>query len=183
MAFSMTSFFAGVGTVFAAIAIGFAGGTMITSSPKLEPNRLERVAASAPGVTSAAAGADTPSVHLGPNAKAETTETAAPDRVIAMKPAPTSQLPAPPPRQLVMAKDDNAPQIDGAKKISESELGKPKEARTHRAERRAGARHERRQRQEIEAAANAVRKLQRDGTLQDVSQRNDSARFGFFGND
>jgi hypothetical protein len=36
-------FFAGVGTVVAAMTIGFAGGTMITISPQVEPNRLEPV--------------------------------------------------------------------------------------------------------------------------------------------
>ena len=47
MAFSTSSFLAGVGTVFAAVTIGFAGGAMIATSPKVEPNRVERVAASA----------------------------------------------------------------------------------------------------------------------------------------
>jgi hypothetical protein len=184
MAFSMTSFFAGVGTVLAALTIGFAGGTMINSSPKLEPDRLERVAANDPPVTSAAVKVESPAVHLAPTARAETTETApAPDRVIAMTPpSSSSQQTAPPPPQPVMAKDDSASQIDSATKVSESELRKPKENVSHRAERRARARLERRERQEIQAAANAARKLQRDGILQDLSQRDDSPRLGFFGN-
>jgi len=36
MTFNTTSFLAGVGTMFAAVALGFAGGAMITTSPKLE---------------------------------------------------------------------------------------------------------------------------------------------------
>ena len=45
MAFNSSSYFVGVGTAFAAIAIGFAGGAMITTSTVQPPNRLERVAA------------------------------------------------------------------------------------------------------------------------------------------
>jgi hypothetical protein len=37
MAFSATPFFGGVGTVFVAIAMGFAGGAMISTSPGTEP--------------------------------------------------------------------------------------------------------------------------------------------------
>lgn len=43
MAFSGSSYFAGVGTAFAAIALGFAGGALITTSAVQPPNRLERV--------------------------------------------------------------------------------------------------------------------------------------------
>jgi hypothetical protein len=43
MAFSGSSYFAGIGTAFAAIAVGFAGGAMITTSPVQPPNRVERV--------------------------------------------------------------------------------------------------------------------------------------------
>jgi hypothetical protein len=74
MAFNTTSFFAGVGTVFAAITLGFAGGAMITTSPKVEPNRLERVAASAPVI---AARTEAPATPLVPAIKPETPETTA----------------------------------------------------------------------------------------------------------
>jgi hypothetical protein len=43
MAFSGSSYFFGIGTAFAAIAVGFAGGAMITTSAVQPPNRLERV--------------------------------------------------------------------------------------------------------------------------------------------
>jgi hypothetical protein len=43
MAFSGSSFFVGVGTAFGAIALGFAGGAMITTSAVQPPNRLERL--------------------------------------------------------------------------------------------------------------------------------------------
>jgi hypothetical protein len=53
MAFSNSSYFAGVGTAFAAIALGFAGGAMITTSAVQPPNRLERVASNAAHPSSA----------------------------------------------------------------------------------------------------------------------------------
>ena len=43
MAFSGSSYFAGMGTVVAAIAFGVACGTMVTTSVVQPPNRLERV--------------------------------------------------------------------------------------------------------------------------------------------
>jgi hypothetical protein len=180
MAFSTTSFFAGVGTVFAAVMIGFAGGSMITTSPKIEPNRLERVAARAPVVAAvAAANAETPAVPPVPAAKTE--GAAAPDRVIAMTPAPGSQqtVQAQPTRvkEPVMAKEEVVSQIGNTKNATYGEL------RSERAARRAERRLERINRREIEAAAKAVRRMQRDGGLQEVSQRQNTQRFGFFGDD
>jgi len=180
MTFNTTSFLAGVGTMFAAVALGFAGGAMITTSPKLEQNRLERFAASAPVVTQAAvAKADATAV---PN-RPETVETApAPNRVIPMTPAAAAQTASAPSAlpQPVMVRDDRTSQIDSAKRVREGELRK--EAELRKAERRA-ERRERRQRQGIEAATNAVRQIQRDGDVQEVSQREESPRLGFFGND
>ncbi len=183
MAFNTTSFFAGVGTVFAAVMIGFAGGAMITTPPRLEPNRVERVAASTPVV---AAKTETPIAPSVPAAKTETSETtAAPDRVISLPPKSESSqaaLPAPQPvapqPQPVVAKDDIGSQVDNAKKAREAEL--KKEADLKKAERRAQQRRERRKQQEIQAAANAVRQMQANGELRQVSQ-DAGPRFGFFG--
>ena len=198
MAFNTTSFLAGVGTVFAAVMLGFAGGAMITTSPKVEPNRVERVAGSAPVVsakTETQASPAVPAASVSP-AKPATAETAAgPDRVISLPPKPDSpqavpsQLvaqpqPVSPQPQPVMAKDDAGAQADNAKKVRDPEL--KKEAELKKAQRRAEARRERRKQQEIQAAANAVRQLRADGGLRDVSQevvtsREVSPRFGFFG--
>jgi type IV secretory pathway VirB10-like protein len=178
MAFNTTSFFAGVGTVFAAITLGFAGGAMITTSPKVEPNRLERVAASAPVI---AARTEAPATPLVPAIKTETPETtAAPDRVISLTLTPDSPQTLPPRPQSVMAKDDVASQIDNAKKARDAEL--KKEADLKKAERRAEQRRERRKQQQIQAA-NAVRQMRLDGDPQVVSQGDVSSRIGFFGND
>jgi len=171
--------------MFAAVALGFAGGAMITTSPKVEQNRVERVAAAAAPVATARTDATAPPAVT--PAKAEETEpTPVPDRVIAMTPAATAQptptpgaQPPAPPRP-VMARDDTPSQMDSGKKAREGEMRK--EAELKRAERRA-ERRERRRRQNIEAAANAVRQIQRDGDMQQVSQRDDTPRFGFFGND
>jgi hypothetical protein len=191
MAFNTTSFFAGVGTMFAAVTIGFAGGAMLTSSPKVEPNRVERVAANTPATIPAAAKAETPAVPSVSNvkeetpvvppliAKNETPETpAAPDRVVSTVPAPAAQV-VPPQPQPVVAREDVASQIDNAKKIREGELRKQAEFRE--SERRVEQR--RRKRQEIDAAVSAVRRMQRDGVLQEASQQQESPRFGFFGRD
>jgi hypothetical protein len=208
MAFSTTSFFAGVGTVFAAVTIGFAGGALLTtSSPKMEPNRLERVAASNPP-TVAATKAETPAVPSVPTIKAEapavpavpvakveappvpavqaaarneTAETTAmPDRVVAMTPAPASPQVAPAqPQPPVVARKDMASLIDNAKRLRETELRKQADLRE--SERRAEQR--RRKRQEIDAAVDAVRRMKRDGVLQEAAQQDEAPRFGFFGHD
>lgn len=52
MSFSPVSFFAGVGTVFVAISVGFGGGFMMTNATQKPetPNRVERVTSAAGGV-------------------------------------------------------------------------------------------------------------------------------------
>jgi hypothetical protein len=48
MAFSSSSYFAGVATAFVAVGVGFAGGALVTTSAVQPPNRLERVVSSTP---------------------------------------------------------------------------------------------------------------------------------------
>ncbi len=76
-----------------------------------------------------------------------------------------------------------ASQVDNAKKAREAEL--KKEADLRKAEqRRAQQRRERRKQQEIQAAANAVRQMQANGELRQVSReasQDAGPRFGFFG--
>jgi hypothetical protein len=197
MAFSTTSFFAGVGTVFAALVVGFAGGTMMTGSAKMEPNRVERVAARTAS-TAPVAKPDTAEVPSSSAAKVDaptaaseggTPETtAAPDRVISTTTPSASEQTSPvqpPPVMVNDANDDHPSPDDSAKKARDSELRKQAESR--RAERRA-ERRERRRHQDIEDAENAVRQMQmqmqRDGRVQDFSDRDEAPRrFGLFGND
>jgi hypothetical protein len=194
MAFSTTSFFAGVATVFAAVTIGFAGGSLITTAPKMEPNRLERVTAGNAPTNVAAATAATPAASSVPFGKAEASPvpppakndapetSAAPDRVVSMTPAPASQQVVPPQPSPVLAKevmatDEVASQIDNAKRIREAELKKQARETERRAE------QHRKKRQEIEAAGTAVKRMQRDGALQEASQQDQGPRLGFFGQD
>src|SRR5947208_1436786 len=76
MSFNPVSYFAGIGTVFVAIAVGFGGGLLMTNSVHNPdpPNRVERVASSAPLVS--------PTTPTPPNAQASTTP------VVAQGPAP-----------------------------------------------------------------------------------------------
>jgi hypothetical protein len=221
MAFSTTSFFAGVGAVSAAIVVGFAGGTMMTSTTKVvEPNKLERAAASTPAPSPAAiAKAQTPEVPSTSTATApeaqptaaknETPESlTAPDRSVSLTPAPVSQ-PVPSQPAPVMAERDAASQADTVKKAQDGEPSK--EAAPKKPERRAERHRERRRYQDVDSAANAVRQLQRDDEVQQfqrddevrqiprddrvrlirrgegqqevILRRNETPRFGFFGDD
>ena len=199
MTFNTTSFLAGVGTVFAAVALGFAGGAMITSSPKVEPNRLERVTAAAPATTpDASVKTATPAVRPVTAAKAPeepaaaaASETkndknemaqspAAPDRVISEAPAAASQQAVPPQPAPIAAnpvvakaaaKDDAEPQAESPKKARDDQL--KREIASRNAERRAERRRERRKR-DIEGAEDAVLQMQPDdGPQQTMPQRYD----------
>lgn len=103
------------------------------------------------------------------------TEAAPADRVIAMTPPQNSEPNVPLQPQPPVARDDGAVRFDSVKKVREDEV------RKDRAERRAEVRRERRKRQDIQAAANAVR-MQRDGAAEEVLQREEAPHFGFFGN-
>lgn len=188
MAFSTTSFFAGVGAMLAAVTLGFTGGALVTGSPSVERNRLERIAiAQAPVGESAT---DKPK-NLPASASAKALPP--PDRVIAITPATASQpitesIPAVK-RETAISHQEREPEETDARdtprateNTQKSRRSEVREYRHLRAERRAEMRRERRRR-EIDFAANAVRQAQRDGRLQEVSQQDDGPRFGFFGND
>jgi hypothetical protein len=197
MNFSTTSFLAGVGTVFAAVALGFAGGATMNTSPKVEPNRLERVTAAPPttkpDAIAAATTADA-SVKAGmpeirsvvavkapeepvAAAKNETKDempqsTLVPERVISQTPASASQQavppqPAPMTAKPVVARDDTEAQADSAKKARDDQL--KRESASRSAERRAERRRERRRR-DIEGAEDAVLRVQPDDAPQTTPQ-------------
>jgi hypothetical protein len=210
MTFSASSFFAGVGTVFAAVVIGFAGGATLTTSSKVDPpNRLERVAAGAaapaaplptaepkPAVPPAPAAAAAP-LPAAPavEARNDAAQTpSSPDRVVSL--APTSQ-PAETPKPAVASQPPPAAANDDTASKSDTQKAREAEARKEAAAKRAERRAEwRRKRQDPESAANAVRQMRRDDSSQEVFQReviqrddnprfqrDDSPRFGFFGDD
>ncbi len=184
MAFSAGSFFAGVGTVCAAVTIGFAGGAMIPASPKQEPNRLERVMASTSAATPAAR-EEGSSANLRENPYASEvrrtepgeTSPAPADRVIAMGPPSDTSAQQPRARQ---AQDDRGPQAASPGKIREGHLKRENESSLARAQRTADIHPPLRKRHGIEAAVAAVRQIPRDDVLEEVSQRFDSPRAGFF---
>jgi hypothetical protein len=199
MTFSKSSYFAGVGSVFAAIALGFAGGAMITGGTAVQPpNRVERVAAGEALQKSSgqpAAASDPQPVAQQPAPATASSEAA---------PAPNIQWP--PSTPAVMAKGDEAASAntrqsppapattarsDDALPVRNDQAGDrtaewKKAAERKRVEERKFA--ERRKRQDIEQAANAVRQMKRDGVIDPVVQRDEAPRFeaprfGFFGND
>jgi type IV secretory pathway VirB10-like protein len=184
MPINTTSYFAGVATAFAAVALGFAGGFGVSNpTQKVEPpNRVERVAANAPlanpqGVQAAAPVAKPDTAPPVPPAAAP--EPAAPQPVAEQQPPAQQQAaqqpaaaPAPAP---VVAKDDAAEPA----KIREADL---KAAERKRAQHRRWAERQRHL-QELDAATAQVRQVDRgEGEL--VVQRSpiEVPRLGFFGN-
>ncbi len=126
MAFSTTSFLAGVGTVFAAVTIGFAGGAMITTSPKMEQNRVERVASHTPPAENApvptpapiAARAETPANSPAPATTEPTQTSPAPERVIALTPASAAPQSVATQASAPSAPVSNTPSTSGAQQVS-----------------------------------------------------------------
>src|SRR6185437_8483266 len=91
MAFSTTSYLAGVGSVVVILSTGFAGGYMLASPSHPEPpNRLQRLAAEGRDAKPAAAPAAKPEVVA---AASSTPDSATPQPAAAMPPA--QPIPAP----------------------------------------------------------------------------------------
>jgi type IV secretory pathway VirB10-like protein len=233
MAFSNSSYFAGVGTAFAAIAIGFAGGAMITNSAVQAPNRLERVTSGAPLPASAAVAE--PTNVTTPRSPEQTASTADPQPVpqpqpasptVAQSDAATPNAPQPTPVASSPPKGEdttvNARQAPSTTPPVTAKSEDASGARNERASARSGESRreiyrkrtddrkftERRRRQDIDEAANAVRQMQREDIIDQVVERDEvprsnngplrhffvnddepryrdepPPRFGFFGND
>lgn len=182
MPFSTKSYLAGVGTVVAAITIGFSGGFLLApSTDHVEQNRLQRITSSAP-IANPAPQTSAPRLE---NAEANAA------------PAPALQ---PPPRMIpVMAKAVEPEQAPVTAKAPEPDRAAVEQVRAGRAEmnvekmRAAEARAEerkrarqqrsaeRRKQREIDLATVAVKRMLRDGDPQQVADRTESPRFGFFG--
>lgn len=81
-------------------------------------------------------------------------------------------------------RDDSGVQVD-RRKFREGGLRRAREQRPQRFDRQPSEarNNERSKRQEIEAAANAVRQMKRDGILEDASPREEAPHFVLFGND
>lgn len=111
MAFSGSSYFAGVGTVFAAIGIGVACGMMITHDVVQPPNRVERVNAGAigpPKVDATPSPAVSPGAEQASSAKPPAQDVPAPAVATAASAPAADPQPAPQPQPAAAVKTDAA---------------------------------------------------------------------------
>ena len=192
MAFNPASYFAGIGTVFVAIAVGFGGGLLMTNSVHQSdpPNRLERVASSTPLPSPSAPQASSPAAQASVVTPAPASEPnpAVPPQQISASP----QQVTPPPsvetteaaHQPAVANDPPPLAREVAAKPQDQDNEAKKIAERKQAERRKWAERKRRQ-QELEAATVEVRRLDRGDSSREVVQRDviEMPRLGFFGRD
>ena len=201
MNFSTTSYLAGVGSVVAALTVGFSGGFFLAAPPAyVEQNRLQRVTANAAPSNPAPQTAATanPAPQAVPSAKPEITEAnaaAAPARVIEQpaRPEPTQVMAktAEPEAAPVIAKAPDTRLPDPARTVAVQERDaqtsanaerlRAAEARNERKQAEARRFAERRRQRDIERATIAVRRITRDSDPQQVADGFEAPRFGFFG--
>lgn len=192
MPFNTRSYLAGVGTVVAAIAIGFSGGFLLApSTDYMEQNRLQRVTSSAPIAN--------PAPQAAIAVKQEITEARLIPLVTAAAAVPSPQQPARSETIPVMSRAiEPAPTpaasraAEPARAASEDDAAKPDvnmsklraaEAKAERKRAREQRSIERRKQREIALATVAMRRMLRDRDPQQVADRTESSRFGFFGED
>jgi hypothetical protein len=214
MAFNSSSYFVGVGTAFAAIAIGFAGGAMIPTDAVQPPNRLEQVAAGKtppPGSGAAPSIASNATAPPAQEPPAQTviaapppppvTVAAAPSAAVVdpqpvqqpqPAPAPVAKSPAPAP---VVKNEDAAPLKNERASARPVEVNKEPshkkiEERKFSEDRKLPERKRRPDLQELDEVTNVVRRLPRDGAIDEVVERDEAPRLidsprpriGLFGN-
>jgi hypothetical protein len=207
VAFNTTSYLAGVGSVVAALTIGFSSGFFFAAPTQNDPpNRLQRVASTAPlpsavpvPVASAqkqeipklasAAAAPTASAASAPEMASTTPVAAAAPPSTAVAVAQQAAAPQPP-SAVEKSSEPPAPAVDrerlaqiSAEKITAAEASRAAERK--RVEARKLAERQRRQR-EVQEAAAAVKRMARDHDVQQVADRYETGfdttpRFGFFG--
>jgi len=211
MPFSSSSYFAGVATAFVAVAVGFAGGAMVTTSAVQPPNRLERVTSSAPLPPSASnssperpnGASSQPDLRSAQDAVTPSLPTTAP------RPAADSQSAAQPASAKPAANSGTTEKTDaaatnvqsapapsanreGAPSKNERASARPNDSRRAAYRRRAEDRKfvERKRQQDLDDATNTVRQMPRDRAADPVVvEREDRPRLaeerlprsGFFG--
>ena len=177
MAFNTASYFAGVGSVFGAVILGFAGGATITTTARIDPpNRLERVMSSAPLASPTSGGISVQQTDLAakqmPPSSVNTNTVAVANPVL-----PDSRVaedhPATPAAVLVKEPEQD-PDLTKLRAVEMRRIADRKRIEARRSS-------ERKKRKEIEAAVNAVRRMKSDGVIQEVADQ--SSSFGFFGSD
>jgi hypothetical protein len=195
MSFNTTSYLAGVGSVVAALTIGFSGGFFIaTPTQQPEQNRLQKVMASAP-VSSPmpqTAAVPEPQTNAAPKAEIAQANTSSGPNAVIQQPARPEAIPimakaaepepavakAPEPVRPVAQPESGAQQTADAERIRAEEA---KAAKRKRTEARKLA--ERKKQREIESATLAVKRMLRDRDPQQVAEGTETPRFGFFGQD
>jgi type IV secretory pathway VirB10-like protein len=190
MSFSTTSYLAGVGSVIAALTIGFSGGFFIATPPQyVEQNRLQRVTSSAPVANPAPQAAVLPKPAITearvinmepppPAAGQPTPPETIPVMAKAVDPEPTQALAKPEPVRAAIEQDRGSESNVNAEKLR---IADAKAAERKRNEARKFA--ERRKQREIGAATVAVKRMLRDRDPQQVADGIETPRFGFFGQD
>jgi hypothetical protein len=196
MTFNPVSYFAGIGTVFVAMAVGFGGGLLMTGSVHNPdpPNRVERVASSAPLASPAATPSSTqasiaPAVAPAPAPSSSPAQApASPQQAVPQQPPSTETVRAA--NQQAAAPNDLPSVVREANaKPQDQDVDAKKIAEKKQAERRKWAERKRKQ-QELEAATVEVRKVERGDGPQEVVQKDtvempriEMPRLGFFGQD
>lgn len=203
MAFNTTSYLAGVGSVVAALTIGFSSGFFFAAPKQNDPpNRLQRVASTAPlsnPVSAPAAPApkqEIPTQDIAtaaPTTSAATTAPIAASTPVVVAPSPsttasvvapapgTQQLPPPEPQSGVTRSSEPAPSAAERERIAQikaepAEKLSAAEASRAAEKKRIEARKlaERQRRQrEVQEAAAAVKRMLRDRDVQQVSNRDE----------
>ena len=152
MAFSMPSYFLGVGTVVGALAFGFGGGVLLTRTAIKEspPNRIER-----------AARAETPAAPQVTEARAVPVPRADPSAVLQPAPQPAVENPKPvaeTPREEPVKVAEPAKQVE-APKQEQSQADAPKQIEQREAEPRLTEREQRRAEREKRYAERKARAM------------------------
>jgi hypothetical protein len=193
MSFSTTSYLAGVGSVIAALTIGFSGGFFIAKPTQFaEQNRLQRVISSAPVASTAPQAAALPKPAMTearvintdwtPQAVQQPTR---PETIPVMAKAVEPE-PVPVPAPGVAKSEPVRAAVEQARPDSNVDTDKLRAADAKAAERkRIEARKfaERRKQREIALATVAVKRMLKDRDSQQVADGIETPRFGFFGQD
>jgi hypothetical protein len=183
MAFSTTSYLAGIGSVVVVLSTGFAGGYFLANPAHNDPpNRLQRVAASAPLPTPASQPTNSPSLDV---AEAAPLATPAAARPQSAPPQPAEEQ-APVSAAQVAARESE-PDLGAVERdrLRSAEISRGAEKK--KIEARKIAERQRKQR-EIEYAAAAVKRMLHDRDAQQMVENDgpetaapDAPRFSFFG--
>jgi hypothetical protein len=187
MAFNTTSYLAGIGSVVVVLSTGFAGGYFLANPAQNDaPNRLQRVAASAPLPTPASQPTNSPKQEVAEAPSA--TPAVAPPQPAPSQPALPQQAAQQAPVSIVPVVAKDSEPDHGAieqDKLRAAEISRAAERK--KIEARKIAERQRKQR-EIEYAAAAVKRMLHDRNAQQMVENDgpetaapESPRFSFFG--